>query len=133
MDLLLRGSQPVVICPARSIENMRLGKELKTGVEKGRVLVLSPFDRKIKRSTAESSQLRNQLVGALSASVFVAYAEPGGKTEDFCNTMVSEGKPLYTLESQYNKSIVDIGAKPVDTKMLAQWAGSLERLRADGQ
>ena len=121
LDLLLRGGQPVVLCPARSIENIRLGKDLKTGVEKGRVLVLSPFDRKIKRSTAESSQLRNQLVGALSAAVFVAYADPGGKTEEFCKEILHSGKPLYTFESQYNKAIVEIGAKLVDTATLTQW------------
>jgi predicted Rossmann fold nucleotide-binding protein DprA/Smf involved in DNA uptake len=121
LDLLLRGSQPVVICPARSIENMRLGKDLKTGVEKGRVLVLSPFDRKIKRSTVESSQLRNQFVGALAAAVFVAHAEPGGKTEELCIKILHSGKPLYTIESHYNKAIVDIGAKLADAETLTQW------------
>ena len=131
LDLLLRGSQPVVICPARSIENMRLGKDLKTGVEKGRVLVLSPFDRKIKRSTAESSQLRNQLVGALAAAVFVAYADPGGKTEEFCKEILQSGKPLYTFESQYNKVIVDKGASPVNTKTITQWANSLKGVATD--
>ncbi len=30
LDLLLRGKQPIVICPAREIGNMRLGKDLKT-------------------------------------------------------------------------------------------------------
>ena len=131
LDLLLRGSQPVVICPARSIENMRLGKDLKTGVEKGRVLVLSPFDRKIKRSTAESSQLRNQFVGALAAAVFVAYAEGGGKTEELCIEILHSGKLLYTFESQYNKVIVDKGASPVNTKTITQWANSLKGVATD--
>lgn len=128
LDLLLRGSQPVVICPARAVHNMRLGKRVKAGVEKGRVLVLSPFDGKTKRPTTQSSQLRNRFVGTLSAVAFVAYAESGGKTEEFCKVILSGGKPLYTFETQYNKSILDIGAKPVDTKMLAQWAGSLNAL-----
>jgi len=121
LDLLLRGNQPVVICPARSIQNMRFDKNLKENIGKGRVLLLSPFDRKIKRSTAESSQLRNQFVGALSTSVFVAYAEPGGKTEEFCQEILRSGKLLYTFESQYNKAIVEIGAKLVDTATLTQW------------
>ncbi len=127
LDLLLRGSQPVVICPARSIEKMRLGESLKEGVEKGRVLVLSPFEERVKRPTAETSQRRNQFVGALAAAVFVAYADPGGKTEEFCKAFLRSGKPLYTFESQYNKTIVDAGAKPIDTKDLAQWAASFNQ------
>jgi predicted Rossmann fold nucleotide-binding protein DprA/Smf involved in DNA uptake len=79
LDLLLRGSQPVVLCPARRIEKMRLGKDLKTGTAEGRVLVLSSFDGKIRRPTAQISERRNQFVGALSTAVFVAYAAPGGK------------------------------------------------------
>ena len=106
--MLLRGSQPVVICPARGIEKMRFGKDLRAGVEEKRVLVLSPFEGKVKRPTAETSQRRNQLVGALASAVVVSYAEPGGKTEDFCKGILS-GKPLYTFESQYNKTIIDAG------------------------
>ena len=133
LALLLRGSQPVVICPARSIENMRLGKDLKTGVEKGRVLVLSPFDGKIRRPTTQSSQLRNHFVGALAAAVFVAYAEPGGKTEEFCKEILNAGKSLYTFESTHNGAIVEKGAIPIGPEALAQWAGSLNATVVDGQ
>jgi len=133
LDLLLRGSQPVVICPARSILNMRLDKDLKTVVEKGRVLVLSPFDEKIRRPTTQSSQLRNHFVGALAAAVFVAYAEPGGKTEDFCKEILNAGKSLYTFESTHNGAIVEKGAIPVGPESLAQWVGSLDAVVVDGQ
>jgi predicted Rossmann fold nucleotide-binding protein DprA/Smf involved in DNA uptake len=132
LDLLLRGSQPVVVCPARSILNMRLGKSLKANIEKGRVLLLSPIEETVKRPTAEASQRRNQFVGALSAGVFVSYAEPGGKTEELCKEILQSGKPLYTFESQYNKAIVEIGAKLVDTATLTQWACSLKAMVVDG-
>jgi hypothetical protein len=35
LDLLLCGGQSVVLCPARSIHNMRLAKDLKANIEKG--------------------------------------------------------------------------------------------------
>ena len=133
LDLLLRGNQPVVICPARSIQKMRLGKDLTTGVEKGSVLVLSPIDEKMRRPTTRSSQLRNRFVGALSAAVFVAYAEPGGKTEEFCKEILNAGKSLYTFESTHNGAIVEKGAIPVGPEALAQWAGSLNAVGVDGQ
>jgi predicted Rossmann fold nucleotide-binding protein DprA/Smf involved in DNA uptake len=56
-DLLLRGTQPIVFCPARGIQKMCLGKDLTTDIEKGRVLILSPLDEKIRRPTTQSSQL----------------------------------------------------------------------------
>ena len=125
LDFLLRGNQPVVICPARSIVKMRLGRALKTGVERKKVLILSAFEETLKRPTANSSQLRNQFVGALASAVFVAYAEPGGKTEEFCKAVLADGKPLYTFESRYTKTLVDAGAMPIDRKEFAQWAQAL--------
>jgi predicted Rossmann fold nucleotide-binding protein DprA/Smf involved in DNA uptake len=124
LDLLLRGSQPVVVCPARSIQNMRVSKAFRAGIEAERLVVLSPFEANVKRPTVETSQRRNQLVGALAAAVFVAYADRGGKMEEFCKAVLTKGKPLYTFESHYNKTVVDAGAKPIDLKKPAQWAGS---------
>ncbi len=130
LDLLLRGRQPVAICPARDIRNMRLGKDLKTGIGEGRVLVLSPFEGMGRRPTAQVSERRNQFVGTLAAAAFVVYANPSGKTEAFSSGFLRAGKPLYTFETQYNKSILDMGAKPVDPRVLAQWADSLSIPRA---
>jgi len=121
LELLLRGSQPIVICPARSIQNMRLDKNLKADIEKGRVLVLSPFEETVKRPTAQISERRNQFVGALAAAAFVAYAEPGGKTGEFCKKILNAGKSLYTFESQYNKAIVEMGAKTVASEWVTRW------------
>lgn len=131
LELLLRGNQPVVFCPARGIVKMRLGKSLKENIEEERVLVLSPFEENIKRPTAETSQRRNQFVGVMAATVFVVYADPRGKTEEFCKVILGSGKPLYTFASHYNKTIVDAGAKPIDTKKLAQWAQSLNSVAVD--
>ena len=127
MDLLLRGSQPIVICPARDIRNMRQGKDLKTGIGEGRLLILSPFEGTGRRPTAQIAERRNQFVGALAAAAFVAYADPGGKTEAFAKDFMGVGKPIYTFQSQYNELLLEIGAKPVGTKLLAQWADSWKK------
>ncbi len=131
LDLLLRGGQPVVICPARDIKKMRLGKDLKTCVDEGRVLILSPFEGMGRRPTAQVSERRNLFVGAVASAAFVAYADPGGRTEAFSKGFIKAGKPLYTFETPYNKSILDIGARPVDTDLLAEWVDSLNELAVD--
>ena len=124
--MLLRGTQPVVLCPARGIEKIRLGKDLKADIDKGKVLVLSPFEGKIKRPTAQISKRRNQFVGALSAAVFVSYAEPHGKTEELCNQVLRTNKPVYTFEDGYNKAIIERGAIPVPPEKLGEWAVSFQ-------
>ena len=132
-DLLLKGSQPIIFCPARSIQNMRFRKSLKANIEKGSALVLSPFEGNIRRPTAQISERRNQFVDTLAAIVFVSYTEPGGKTEEFCKEILQSGKLLYTFESPHNKPIIDIGAKLITTKTMTQWTNSLKRKATDGR
>ena len=43
LGLLLRGEQPVVVCPARGIDNMRIPRDWRPALDAGRLLVLSPF------------------------------------------------------------------------------------------
>jgi predicted Rossmann fold nucleotide-binding protein DprA/Smf involved in DNA uptake len=126
-DLLLKGSQPIIFCPARGIQNMRFGKTLKENTEMGRALVLSPFEGKVRRPTAPISERRNQFIGALAAAVFVSYAEAAGKTEEFCRGILQSGKRVYTFESLHNRPIIDMGAKLVTTKTITQWTFSQTR------
>src|SRR5438876_1122861 len=69
LRLLLRGRQPVVVCPARSVERMRLPAEWKPAIEAGRLLVLSPFAPHQRRMTADLAAKRNAFVAALADEV----------------------------------------------------------------
>jgi predicted Rossmann fold nucleotide-binding protein DprA/Smf involved in DNA uptake len=80
LRILLRGQQSIIICPARSIENWRMPSEYKKPIDDGRLLIISPFDKKHGRITAETSQIRNELVASLADMIFVACAAPGSKT-----------------------------------------------------
>jgi len=111
--ILLRGAQPIVVCPARSIEGMRVRLEYKQPLKEGRLLLLSPFAENQRRATVQMALYRNQFVAALSDRIFVAYAEPQGKTETFCREAIAWGKPLYTLASDANSGLIELGAKLV--------------------
>ena len=111
LTILLRGTQPIIICLARSIEKMRLPSEYKKPLTDGRMLLISPFVDKPRRPSIKTTLYRNRLVAALADQVFVAYAEPSGKTESLCREVVSWRKPLYTLGSDHNANIVAFGAK----------------------
>ena len=113
LRLLLRGEQPVVVCPARGIEKMRIPAAWRPAIGEGRLLVLSPFPPSRRRPTAETATRRNELVGTLASRVFIAHAAPGGKTEDLARKVVASGKPLLTLHSPANANLVGMGARPV--------------------
>jgi len=79
LQILLRGRQPIIICPARSIENMRIPKDWKTAIEEGRLLVLSSFSATEKRMTAALADRRNQMAVALADEAYFAHIAPGGR------------------------------------------------------
>ena len=114
LRLLLRGSQPIVVCPARGIDTMRIPRDWKAALEEGRLLVLSPFPSTRRRPTAELAAQRNDLVSDLAAQVFIAHAALGGKTEAFARKLAASDKPLLTLDSPANGNLVKMGAHVFD-------------------
>lgn len=113
LNILLRGKQSVIVCRARSIEGMRLRGEYKQPLADGRLLLLSPFDARQPRITVENAIIRNRFVAVLADAAFVAYAEPGGKTEQFCREIASWGKRIYTFEDGANANLLELGAKSI--------------------
>lgn len=111
LNILLKGKQPVIICPARSIEETRIKTEYKKPLEDGRLLMLSPFTEKDKRVSAEMALERNRFVAAISDRIFIAYAEAAGKTEQFCREVLAWNKPIYTFDADVNKNLNILGAR----------------------
>lgn len=94
LRILLRGRQPIIICPARAIETMRIPSECRPAFEAGRLLFLSPFIGQPRRVTRESALRRNELVAALADEACIAYAAPGGYTERVVEWLKSWRVPL---------------------------------------
>ncbi len=113
LRLLLRGEQPVVVCPARGIDNMRIPRNWRPALDDGRLLVLSPSPSTARRPTAALAAQRNDLVADLAQRVFIAHAAPGSKTEAFTRKLADSGKPLLTLDSPANANLVEMGARTV--------------------
>lgn len=111
LTILLRGTQPVIVCPARSLSGMRIPAAYKQPLEQGRMLLLSPFADTVRRSTVETAMLRNRFVAAVSGAIFVAHAEPQSKTEQFCREVLVWQKPLYTLAERANGHLLTVGAQ----------------------
>ena len=119
LDLLLRGTQPVIICPARGLERMRLSPAVTGAIQAGRGLLVSPFEPRHRRATADLAARRNRFVAALATSVFVSHAAPGGKTEALCREIISVPKPLFTVDCAENANLLALGARPLVVEELS--------------
>jgi len=82
LSILLRGTSPVIICPARNLLS-RLPPEWQTPIDEGRMLVLSTFAANESRVTAALAARRNDFVASLADEVWIAHAYQGGKLQNF--------------------------------------------------
>jgi hypothetical protein len=98
LDILLRGRQPVIWVPARSIVGMHLKPELVPAFDAGRLLILSPFPPKDKRITATLAEARNRFVGALADRIFIPHAAPNSRTLAICDQLKSSGKQIVNAD-----------------------------------
>ena len=113
LDLVLRGTASVVVCPARGLDNMRIPRGWKRPLADGRLLLLSFFDDSIRRPTATIAAQRNAYVASLADRLFIAHAEKGGKTEGLCKGALAQGKPVFVLDSADNAHLIEVGTTPI--------------------
>ena len=122
LDLLLRGEQPVILCPARSLRHLRMGKKARKAVSEGRLLVLSCFGDGVRRTTAAQSILRNDVVAALADAVLVPHASKNGKTWTAVRGALERGQNVFTIEDEANTSLIAAGARPFREDTLNEFA-----------
>jgi predicted Rossmann fold nucleotide-binding protein DprA/Smf involved in DNA uptake len=93
LKILLRGSPPIIICPARALPK-RVPPDWKTPLSAGRLLILSTFLATANRVTAELAARRNEFVAALADEVYVAHATVGGHLEKLTRRLSAWRTPL---------------------------------------
>ncbi len=128
LNLLLRGSANVVVCPARGLGRMRIFKVWNSPLDDGRLMFLSFFNDRVHRPTANTASERNARVAALADVILVAHAETGGKTEALCREAIGDGKSVFALASDDNAHLFEMGARPVDADdpevLIQDWSES---------
>jgi len=86
---LLKGNQPIIIALARGLKE-KIEPELIKPLEQGRILIISPFDKTVKRVTEQTSEIRNKIMIELADNITVGYASEGGKLESLLKTTEKE-------------------------------------------
>jgi NAD(P)H-hydrate repair Nnr-like enzyme with NAD(P)H-hydrate dehydratase domain len=91
---LLRGKQPLILVLARGLKT-RIEPEIKAEVDKGRLLIIAPFPKEVKRVTKETAYKRNQTIIELADEITVGYMQKGGSIEKLLSTVTN--KPITFL------------------------------------
>lgn len=118
LRILLKGKQPIVICPARNVSKMRIPKEWRKPLDEGRLFVASCFDETQNRVTAKTAIIRNEFVADISEAVFFTYAVENGKTEQLCKKIAKNGKLVYTFNSPETQNLIRLGAKHFNLELI---------------
>lgn len=113
LTTLLRQHAPTILCPARSLERLRLRKEWRPALTQAHLLLLSAFSSEQEETTTQHALERNRLVVALADALLIAHAAPKGRLEQLCDEVLSWGKPVLALDTPENARLLALGAKRV--------------------
>lgn len=80
LPYLLKGKQPIILALARGL-NEKVESEFEKPIEQGRLLIITPFDKTVKRVTEQTAETRNKLMLDLADNIIVGYASKGGQLE----------------------------------------------------
>lgn len=77
LHYLLKGKQPVIMALARGLKK-NWEPEIQKALQEGRLLIVTPFGEGVKRASADTAAVRNDLMINLADEVVVGYAAPAG-------------------------------------------------------
>lgn len=120
LALLIRGKQPVIASPAAGIGGIRVPRGWRRPLQEERLLVLSPFGRRLRRPTVGAALFRNRVVAALAERIFVIHARPGSRTFRTAAAALERGQPVYCFDHPRNRELLLLGAEPADGAGLAR-------------
>ena len=80
LHYLMKGKQPIIIALARGLKQ-KLEPAFQHAIEQGRLLIITPFDKEVKRVTEKTAQIRNQLMIDLADNITVGSISKGGLLE----------------------------------------------------
>ncbi len=74
---LKKGNQPIIIVLARGMYK-KIPEEFKKLLEQERLLIISPFEQKVKRITQKTALIRNKVIIEISDELIIPYVSKNG-------------------------------------------------------
>ena len=89
LHYLLKGKQPIIIALARGLKK-KIEPELIKPLEQGRILIISPFDKTVKRASEQTAAICNKMMIELADNIDIGYASKEGKLEKLLQSTEKE-------------------------------------------
>ncbi|MDR2927595.1 MAG: hypothetical protein LBV41_05265 [Cytophagaceae bacterium] len=80
LHYLLKGSQPIIVALARGLKE-KLEPEFEQQMEQGRLIIVSPFEKSVKRVSTATAHTRNKMMIEIADNIVVGFASAGGNLE----------------------------------------------------
>lgn len=93
-NILIKGKQPIILVLARSMMK-RWQKNIIEAVNQNRLLIISPFNDKIKHINYQSALKRNELIADLADEILIAYHTLDGMIHNIIRSKVGSKTILY--------------------------------------
>lgn len=103
---LFKSRAKFIVCPARSIEKMRIKKDFQDLIEQKRLLIISPFTKNENRLSSALARQRNAFVSRLAARTLIINASANSQTEK----LAGEIGQFWTLDNPANENLFKLGA-----------------------
>ncbi|MDI6782454.1 MAG: DNA-binding protein, partial [bacterium] len=91
---LLAGTQPIILVLARGMKE-KFEPELRKAIDSNRLLVISPFEKGIKRISIEKAQVRNRFMINLANEIVIGYVSKDGMLNKLTNEI--KDKNIYNI------------------------------------
>ena len=110
LHYLIKGQQPIILALARGLKS-RIEPEIQQAIEEKRLLIVTPFNKSVKRITSETAMKRNKFMAELADELFVAYSSPGGKLQTLISQNLAKGEKIITFDVEENRHLINSGAE----------------------
>lgn len=91
---LLKGKQPIIIALARGLKE-KLEPVLQKPLHERRLLIITPFEKTVKRVTYQTAATRNKMMIEMADSITVGFKSEGGKLEELLKGYHKKIQKLY--------------------------------------
>lgn len=101
-DILINGTQPVILVEGRSIKK-NYPASIEKALSENRLLILSPFDSNNNKKSLKNSELRNRFMFENAEKIFIGYASIDGMIDRLCHEYALNGKIEFIDEGLKNR------------------------------
>ncbi len=126
LEILLRGQDSILICPARAFNDGHrlysgeLWSEVQRGIKDGRVRIQPPPAVRGTRITRKNAEIRNAYLLEIAERMLVLSTIEGSRTTAMAYEALRRGMPVFVMDHPSNAHLLEAGARIATIEALTE-------------